>query len=231
METVTEYVNPLGGSYSREEILSGVRWNQVWPPQTPPGLKDNSARDYALDRLFDYLSHVVWRHTGTEGSTVEFEIERCRMFVEQPESSVKLKFPAVAVLPNTNAPEAPWLHSPVVLEDTYDRFGEKTVLVKTAELSEDIVLDMWFETRAQRRAVQAGLEGPVLTTEMGPLYLTLPDYFDRVAVFNFVSSRRFDGDFAVKNRRELQVTINLRVECVFLVLMRDFEPHLIAETE
>jgi hypothetical protein len=227
--------------YSFEGLVKGIAWNEVWPPQQPPGLKDFAARDYALERLFDYLATVVWRHTGRDrdGEPVEFQIERCRMFVEQPEGDIKLKFPAIAVLPNNNAPESEWLGSPIIVDDgragiepsKYDRFGEQTVLVCAAELSEDVILDMWFETRAQRRAVQAGMEGPVMTTNQGPLYLTLPGYYDRIACFTYMGSRRFDGDFAVKNRRELQVTLNLRVECVFPVLARDFDPRLLMETE
>lgn len=224
-----------------EGLVEGTAWNEVWPEQQPPGLNHLSARDYALERLFDYLATVTWRHTGRtrDSEPVEFQIQRCRMFVEQPEADITLAFPAIAVLPNNNAPEAEWLGPPVLIDDgrqgiepaTYEGFGDHTVLVQTAELSEEVILDMWFETRAQRRAVQAGLETSVLNTQAGPLYLTLPDYYDRIAVFTFKGSRRFDGDFAVKNRRELQVTLNLRVECVFPVLMRDFDPHFVVETE
>jgi hypothetical protein len=153
------------------------------------------------------------------------------MYTEQPESGVKLAFPAFAILPNNHDPDAPWLGPPCILEDTWDRFGDDSVLVQRGEFVEELILDMWFKTRAQRRAVLAGMEESVFTTQQGPLYLTLPDYFDRIAVFDYKGSRRFDGDFAVKNRREAQVRLELRVEVVFLVLMRALRARAILETE
>jgi hypothetical protein len=217
--------------FDYEGIPRPVRWNDVWPPQAPPLSGHFAARDRALTRLLDYLAEVTWRHTGAskDGEPIEFKIRRCYMFLEQPESEIKMGFPAIAVLQNRNAPLAPTIGPPTVLEETRDRYGKDTVLVQVGELAEDVVLDCWFETRAQRRAVHAGMEGGVLHTNQGPLYLTLPRYFDRVVSFEFQAAQRFDGDSAIRNRRELQITVSMRVESVFLVLMRELDPRMMLE--
>jgi hypothetical protein len=213
-----------------EQLLDGTAWNQVWPQQQPPNLPHKSARDYALERLFDYLAGVTWRHTGaTEDETVAFQIKRCNMFVEQPEGNIKLSFPAIGVLPGEMALLQPSLGFPVLIEEESsecDSVEANTALARIGEWYEEVMLDMWFETRSQRRAVLAGMEGPVFHPNNGVLYLTLPDYFNRIVEFRFISCRRFDGDIAVRNRREAQVKLGMRVEALHKVLVRDFEPHV-----
>lgn len=219
--------------YNFEGIPRPVQWNDVWPPQSPPLSGHFAARDRALTRLLDYLAQVTWRHTGSSknGEPIEFQIRRCYMFLEQPEAEIELGFPAIAVMQGKNAPFAPTLGTPTILEDTHNVYGKDTVLVQVGELYEDVILDCWFDTRAQRRAVHAGMEGGVLHTNQGPLYLTLPDYFDRVVSFEYQSAQRFDGDAAVRNRRELQITLSMRMESVFLVLTRELDPRGMLEVE
>lgn len=220
-------------SFEFEGIPSAVRWNDVWPTQSPPLSGHYAARDRALTRLLDYLAEVTWRHTGTtkDGEPIEFKIRRCNMFLEQPESEIKMSFPTIAVLQNRNAPINQTIGPPTILEETRDRYGKGTVLVQVDELSEEVVLDCWFETRAQRRAIHAGMEGGVLHTNQGPLYLTLPKYFDRIVSFQFQAAQRFDGDSAIRNRRELQITVSMRMECVFLVLMNELDPRMMLLTD
>jgi len=212
-------------------IPSHVAWDPTWPEVPNPGLAYAAARDHAIERLFDYLAEVEWRYGALDGRDLNaFTIKRTSMFPEQPRKEATINLPAIGVIPSKHIQDEPWLGPPPTIEESYHVYGKDTVLVTCGEYMESLVLDVWTEYPAQRRSIIAGMESSVFHTERGPLYLTLPNYFDRVAVFTFEGTTRQEGD-APKMQRQFFAHLELRVEAVYLARMRPFAPHAMVETE
>jgi hypothetical protein len=207
-------------------IVESTRWEPTWPEAPDPGLAIRSARDHALRRLFDYLAEVEWRYAGRkDGASESFRIKRTSMFPEQPSNEVDFDFPAIGVLPAKHTFDEPWLGPPITVEESYGVYGTDTCLVHCGELSEELTLDVWCQFAAQRRSIIAGMESSVFHTERGPLYLTLPEYYGRVACFTFEGTTRYDGEAGYKNQRQFHAHLELRVDAVFLIRGKLLTPH------
>ena len=118
-----------------------------------------------------------------------------------------------------------WLGRPIPVEDTWERYGEGTILVEFGEYFGQITLDIWTGSGAERAAILRAFETSIFWTEDGPMYLRLPNYFDRVAVFEYLGHTRMDTT-AYKDLWQLQVRLSLRIQAVDLVQANTIHPHL-----
>lgn len=203
-------------------ILSHL-WLKVFPTATPFQERPKDARSYALDALFDYLSTIQFSMLGSNGTEDTFIIPRCNWFIDPPAPGKTIRFPAVAVLPEPFNLDSQWLGRPIPVEGSMDQYADGTMLVINGEYFGQITLDVWSSTAAQRSSIIRAFETSALWTEDGPLYFSIHDYYDRIAVFEYLGHTRIDTG-AFKDRWQVQIRLSLRIESAMLVSANELLP-------
>jgi len=204
-----------------QDLVRGRLLGDLWPSVPLRPLPDIGAREYALRRLRQYISLLVFRRTEGPGLAPQaFRIPADKINIYQPDD-VKdpPDLPGIAMLPGTMDHEYWGLGSPRPDEETIDKYAPGTVVVWLSDYYETFLLDIWSAKHAMRRAITEGLKvGLRLQEDTMALNLTLPDYFDQIATFNLIGGPGYLEDAEVaKNRRHAQIPIEVWVPEVVLV--------------
>lgn len=185
-----------------------------------PELPDKDAREYALVRLGDFIAALVFRRTGDKDKkqTIPFRIPRESIHHYNPNDGTELTPPAVGLVPGKGVDDIYWLGPPRVIEESKDVYGTNTVLVDLGEYVEEFMIEIFSAKHAERRAVVAGLKDMLRSLQnTSALWLSLPDYFDRVAIFELTGSEYVEDPDTIRNRRRAFLSVTLRVQQVRLV--------------
>ncbi len=179
---------------------------------------DFDARTVALNTLATYLSLCRFSRTGGVGEQpIVFRIPRDSIFPEQPDNVVDAPLPSIGVVANEGQHENYNLGPPEVHDATADVYGKGTALVELGDYVEELNLEVWAATIPERRALTTGLrEAFSPLEESSALRLKLPDYYDRIATFELIGTRRIE-DTAHLGRRKAQLRVRLTVPEVALV--------------
>lgn len=210
------------------ELVAGTVLGTIWPPAPARSLPDFDARTRAVRKLCDFLALLEFTRTMEKGAPpTPYRVPRESIFEEQPDDPVKLRFPAIAVLPGRGVHDN-WRLGPVdFVEGTRDVYGRGTALVDLGEYVEPIMLEAWGSHPAERRSILAGIEAVIrLGSRSSALRLKLPEYFDRVASFALNESQYVDDPDLVRGRRRGQVMLELRVQEVLLVDAVTLRPYV-----
>lgn len=209
MTTKTAHLPPAS------ELLQGLPFGDV-TPQRPLTQTSVDGRTAALWVLAKYLSEVVVTRTGEPGKPpVRFRIPAERFVIEKANPEHPLPTPSVAFVQDSdyNA-EATGLNS-YVLEDTRDKFGAGTVLQRVGEQTENLLVEVWCASRAQRRAIHEAYRAALSPTEfMSGVRFRMPDYYDQPVRFTHVTGKVDDSRVG-----EGRYLLNLRVEMCFVVVV------------
>ena len=201
--------------------------NVVMPPRPVPDLPDADARDYALYRFRDFLSCLIYRRRMAEGSPPNpFRVPKKSIHVHFPDDIKRATLPGFGMIPGAGIHDsAPELGPPRILEDSKDKFGPGTVLIRKSDYEETFTLEAWGAKHAERRALMAGVKCALRSSDRSyALQLTLPDYFNAVASFELDDSQYVEDDNTVRNRRRGHLFIKLNVCEVGLVNVVDINP-------
>jgi hypothetical protein len=209
----------------------------VYPPQQNPDPGAVDGRTSALRILKAYLCELTFRRagevskvTGKRGEPVEFRLDPRDVHIEWPDHEDDLHFPAVVMLATGEAQYASIGLTPKAEEETRDVYAPGTVLYWMSENTETFVLEVWANTKAERRALKAGLEVALVPVEqMYGLRFRVPEYFNEMVCFTLLSSRIVDDEMAVQGRRKLQLSIEMRFNQVALVNYVEMRPVVCTE--
>lgn len=108
-----------------------------------------------------------------------------------------------------------------LLEDTLDRYGDRTILRKLGTATVPLLITVWCAHKEERRAVRSTLVRGVMAEPSDQRWarrVVVPEYYDRVVIFEIVgTSVDDDADDAQQNHWVLAVRMTARVEVVQLV--------------
>lgn len=191
-------------------------------------------RTVALRTLKKYLGEVTfYRHGGyslnaagakIENPPIDFRIPARDIHVEWPDSVEDLAMPSLAFLSTREAEYEAIGMTSYVEEDTVDKYEPGTVLIWLYEFVETFSIEVWCETKAQRRAIVAGIERALCPLEyMSGVRFKMPDYYDQLVCFALQGRELVDDDFAVRNRRRARMSVEMRHNVVALVPVNPLE--------
>lgn len=175
-----------------------------------------SARQAAAKVLAAYLGRFVFETApGDDCKTNRFRLNE--VFTSWP-SGIELPYPAASITEGVIVTEDHAL-TPTMLEDTFNEFGEGTVLWKTAELAVKFQVDFWLNTQVDREAIRAAIPRMFSPTEgrSGVLLAGDPEYFDRTVRATYIDEKTTDQSLSTyAHERRLTVTILCDVDVVHL---------------
>jgi hypothetical protein len=196
-------------------------------------LPTTDARSAALGRLKLYVSLLRFRRAGDKGGApIEFRVRPEDVLTEWPDNNHELHLPSVAFLPAPGELQAPALGPPRELEETVDEFGEGTVLVYESDYVETFTVEVWGASRAERRALVAGLKAALVGEASQALAMVLRDYYGQIATFLLLGAQNFDDPDVARNRRRAGLSVQLTVPEVRLArypVLRPAESVLVLE--
>lgn len=189
------------------------------------------ARTHALDRFRDFLAALEWSKPGNVNEPpTAYRIPAVDIYTDQPDDPANMNFPSLAFLPARGQHDQYTLGPSDLIEESYDRYGRGTVLLRQGEYIEPFMIEAWGSHIADRRSILAGIQAVMrLNERSNALQLTLPGYYDRIASFSLVDSQYIDDPDVVRGRRRGQVAIELRVPEVLLVDAVTMRPCLCVE--
>lgn len=194
----------------------------------PPGVSladrpTQDARSAALDRLKHFVSLLRFFRKGDRGGPpVEFRVPFENVLEEWPDAEKDLRLPAVAFLAGPGIEEAVGLGAPLPCEESVGRYGPGTVLEQTDVYVEQLGVEAWAHSKAERRALLAGLK---LAFRSAPgstaIRMRLPAYYDQIATFMLDETVYSDDPDVIKGRRRGILRVTMSVPEVRLVRYLD----------
>lgn len=183
-------------------------------------------RTAALRRLALFISLLrLWREGDRGGPPVEFRVPLENVLTDWPDSEKDFRLPAVAFAPGAGQHVALGLGGGIVCEESVGKFGPNTVVEQLGEYVEQLSIEAWGHSRAERAGVVAGLKAAFQSAAASyAIRLRLPDYFDQIATFVFDESAYVEEPDAIRGRRRALLKTTLRVPDVRLVAYPSLRP-------
>lgn len=199
-------------------LLNGVPWGEVFPSKANPPPLAIDGRTAALRVLRDYTCALQFYRENAPGlPPIPFKVDPANFHIEWPSATQAILFPAIAVYTARADYNVIGLVS-YVEEDTRDVFAPGTVVQWQAEYVETINLEVWAETKGQRRGLLAALETAFSPTEqMSGLRFDMPEYYNEKVCFTLMRRELMDSGDSGRNRRTAQLEIEMRFNIIALV--------------
>jgi hypothetical protein len=139
------------------------------------------------------------------------------MHIQWPQNADEvLTFPAIGILPGEGQ-HIPIGLSPAIDETTIDTYGMGTVLWRLWEYQEDLQLELWASSPAERAAMVQGIELALSPSEnVSNLRLRMDNYFGTSACFTLLGAIRVEDGDAAKERRRALMRVRMRYEILRL---------------
>lgn len=209
-------------------------YGDVRPRRKEPQGKAVDARTAALRALFAYLARVDFLREGPTGGPLErFRIPPENFFVEWPESVVQLPFPSIVARDARGTFVGHGLGPPTLFDETIGVTGQGTALIRGDEYVEDVQLEVWARTRAERRGLCAALDVVfTVSQERAGIQFSLTEYHGQTAHFMPCKERQFLGEqMNAMGRRQAVYVTELRVVTVRAVNVQAFRARVALSTE
>jgi hypothetical protein len=186
-------------------------------PQDPRGAAARAIRGFLEGQTFCVSGYG-------EAEDVPFKLAAVQL--EWPDHHRIVTYPIASVVERPGALSGHGF-APTPLEETFNEFGDGTVLWKTAELTVEFQVDFWTNDNPTREAIAALLpvifapnEGQTSISVFAP-----PEYFSRVVRLLLLEQERFDDSEGAFSRiKRLRTTISASVEAVHLRHVTDVAP-------
>lgn len=204
------------------ELLFNNTLGYVLPEQSASLLPDKDAREYALERLREYIAALVFRRTNEAGQeSIPFQLPEQSIQIQQPDDLKDLPLPGIGIVPGRGYHEGFGLGPPNIIDSTQGVAGPGTALVRNSEYVEQIVIELWGSKKAERRALVAGMKSALRASDGSyGIYLSLPAYYGLTAGFALDESQYIESDETSRNRRRGHLMVTMRVTEVTLVNVR-----------
>ncbi len=227
--------------FSKEvrDVLWGDPFGEVYPKREPPRSPVYDGRTAALRILKLYFQELTFyrpggrdARTGEQNAPIAFQVPERDIHVEWPDDEEDLKLPALALLAQAPADYDAIGMTNYVQEETRDKYSPGTVLIWMSEAVEKFVVEVWAETKQQRRSIKAGLEQALSPLQqMAGLRFRMPDYYDQLVCFALETSEIVDDEQATFLRRKARLVIEMRFNVVALVNVSELDPRMVATVD
>lgn len=213
------------------DVLVGNQLGDVYPYEDPIPPPIYDGRTAGLRILKKYYSELVFYRSGgvDDGGDalppVPFSIAERDIHVEWPDDESDLRLPSIVLLGQAAADIVGVGLTSNLDEGTIDQYGDGTVVATVGEHTEQLLVEVWADTKAQRRAIIAGLEQAMIPLEqMSGLRFRCPDYYDQLVVFSLGSVEVVDDDSSTFARRKARLVMEMRINVVAVVRTKFLEP-------
>lgn len=205
----------------------------MFPPKENPNSLTIDGRTAALRVLREYITDLTfYRANGRGLPPIPFKVDPKNFHIEWPENVQDMVTPSIVVIQGPNADYAFVGLNSYVEEDTVDVYAKNTVLQWQSEYTETINLEIWASSKAERRAIIAGLEIALVPTEqMYGIRFRMLDYFSELVCFTLMRRRIIDDADGARNRRKAQLEIEMRHNVVSLVNYVPLRPVFVVEVD
>ncbi len=215
----------------------GTPFGAVYPFRESPIPPLVDGRTTALRILKRYFQEITfYRHGGFDANSkaelppIGFAIPERDIHVEWPDRPDEVHLPALAFLSTGAADYESIGMTSNVEEGTVNRYAPDTVLIWLYEYVETFSIEIWAETKAQRRSILVGLERVLSPLEyMSGIRFRMPDYFDQLVCFSLQNRELVDDDFATKNRRRARLAVEMRFNVCALYPVNPLESSMEVE--
>jgi hypothetical protein len=213
-------------------LLFGLPFGTVFPPSADPPSPVVDGRTAALRILKEYISELTFLRDGGQGPGVSFKVKDTAIFIDSyPDAVTEGQLPSIAFVPGRAEYVALGLGN-FIEEASQDVYGAGTVVQWQAEYTENMTLEIWAGSRAERRAILVGLESALSPTEtMYGIRFSMPDYFNQLVCFSLGARTNIDDAEASKNRRKARMEIEMRFNVIALVNYSAMIPRAVVETQ
>lgn len=189
-------------------------------------------RTAALRILKKYFQEITfYRHGGFDPNSkaalppISWRLAERDIHIEWPDAPEDVHFPAIAFLSTAPAQYESIGMTSYVDESSLDKFGPGTVLTWLSEYVETFQIELWCETKAQRRALLVGIERAMSPLEyMAGIRFRMPDYYDQLVCFSLNTRQLVDDELAVRNRRKAILEVEMRFNVVALYPVNQLQP-------
>lgn len=207
-------------------------WGEVWPPKPNPPFPSVDGRTVALNTLALYIAGLTFYLPGAVGGPpTPFQIPLKNIYVEWPDYTEEMAWPAIAVVHSRADYNVIGLVA-YLEEDSRDVFAPGTVVQWQAEYTETINLEIWTAKKAERRSIVAGIETAITPTEqMSGVRFIMPDYYNELVCFTLNRREVMDEPDSARNRRRAQLEIEMRFNIVALVNYLPINANVLVQTD
>lgn len=195
------------------------------PAEDPRDLADDTVALIAATRMLEQLRFRrmdLDAYLATQ-QVVSSMFKLQRVIFEWPRSEDPIEPMPSALIQQTEEETiyAPEGMETQLLEDTFERYGERTVLRKLGIATVPLLITIWCAHKEERRAVRSTLVRAMMAEPSDQRYgrrIVVPEYYDRVVIFDLLGTAvDDDSDDAQQNHWVLAVRLSARVEIVQLV--------------
>lgn len=207
------------------KLFVGLPYGQYTGKPQPRSPIDDQ-RTAALRSFRRFVNDVTFYRAGPKnGPPIDFKVPKDSFLIEWPDREVDLQFPACVVVPGNGAYEDLGIGGSFLIEKTRDVFGKGTVLQMQSQYIETFQLAVLGTSRAERRALRAGIESLLFPSETASgLKLKMPTFYNQIGTFLLSTSQVQDDEDSAKGRRVMTFGIELRFTSVVLVTYADLLP-------
>jgi hypothetical protein len=213
------------------DVLWGNPFGEVYPRRPTPIPPVYDGRTAALRILRKYISELTFYRPGgkdvigNQKDPIAFSIAERDIHVERPDDEEEMRLPALALLAKTNGDYEAIGMTSVVEEDSFEKYAPGTVLIWMSEYSENFDIEIWAETKQQRRAITLGLEQALSPIEqMAGIRFLMPDYYEQLVCFELQTREVIEDDTDLLVRRKAKMEVQMRFNVVALVPVNLLEP-------
>jgi hypothetical protein len=221
----------MGLSKAVRDVLWGNPFGSVVPKRSTQVSAVYDGRTAALRILRRYISELTFYRTagkdllGNVKDPIAFQVPERDIHVEWPDDEEEMRLPGIAFLAQEPANYDPIGMTSKVIEDSKDVYGQGTALIWMSEHVENFVLEIWTETKQQRRSIILGLETALSPIEqMSGIRFIMPDYYGQLVCFELQTKEIVDDDTGVILRRRAKLIVQLRYNVVALYPINELNP-------
>lgn len=212
------------------DLLWGNPFGDVYPRREPPPPPVYDGRTAALRILREYFSELVfYRPGGTDElgnakDPISFQIEPRDIHIEWPDDEVNMRPRTLAFLSIGPADyEAIGMTS--YIDENWQKEHPGMLLTWLSNYKETFSIDIWCETRQERRSIILGLEQSLSPLEyMAGIRFVMPDYYGQLVTFSLQNREIIDDDQATVQRRKARLLVEMNFHVCAVYPVNQMEP-------
>ena len=212
------------------DLLWGNPFGEVFPRREPPPPPVYDGRTAALRILREYFSELTFYRSGGKDELGEpkepiaFQIPVRDIHIEWPDNESDLRAPSLAFL-SMGPGDYEAIGMTSYVDERWQEEHPGHLLTWQSNYKETFSIDIWCETKQQRRAVILGLEQSLSPLEyMAGIRFVMPDYYGQLVTFSLQSREIVDDEMATDLRRKARLMVEMNFHVCAEYPVNEMEP-------